>query len=170
MPKIIDNVREELLKEAKKQLIENGYSHTTIRSVARGCGIAIGTVYNYFPSKDMLIATFMMEDWNTAFSSVERVEKTNKKELMEGIYNAILSFSAMYEGLFKDKEALQAFNSSLSEKHPILVSQLCSQILPAVDEGENREFTSSFIAEAILLWAMKGTDFETLYQVIERLL
>ena len=76
MPKIIDNVREELLKEAKKQLIENGYSHTTIRSVARGCGIAIGTVYNYFPSKDMLIATFMMEDWNTAFSSVERVEKT----------------------------------------------------------------------------------------------
>ena len=87
MPKIIDNVREELLKEAKKQLIENGYSYTTIRSVARGCGIAIGTVSNYFPSKDILIATFMMEDWNTAFSSVERVEKTNKKSPWEKFKN-----------------------------------------------------------------------------------
>ena len=63
MPKIIINAREEILKEAKRQLLENGYSATTIRSVAKATGIATGTVYNYFPSKDMLLASFMMEDW-----------------------------------------------------------------------------------------------------------
>ena len=46
MPKIIENVREQLLTEAKRQIAENGYSATTIRSVAGACGLGIGTVYN----------------------------------------------------------------------------------------------------------------------------
>ena len=83
MPKIIDNVREELLKEAKRQVNEEGYAQTTIRSVAKGCGIAIGTVYNYFPSKDMLIATFMMEDWSIAFSSIKKYENPNKRSVLK---------------------------------------------------------------------------------------
>ena len=56
MPKIIENVREQLLAEAKKQVFEHGYADTTIRSVARACGLGVGTVYNYFSSKEMLIA------------------------------------------------------------------------------------------------------------------
>ena len=55
MPKIIENVREQLLAEAKKQVFEHGYADTTIRSVARACGLGVGTVYNYFSSKEMLI-------------------------------------------------------------------------------------------------------------------
>ena len=63
VPKIIENVREQLLEEAKRQIRENGYSKTTIRSVAGACRLGVGTVYNYFESKDMLIASFMLEDW-----------------------------------------------------------------------------------------------------------
>ena len=63
MPKIIENLREQLLAEAKKQTSEQGYAKTTIRSVAGACGVGIGTVYNYFESKDVLIASFMVEDW-----------------------------------------------------------------------------------------------------------
>ena len=36
MAKIIENVREQLLTEAKKQIWERGYADTTIRSVAGG--------------------------------------------------------------------------------------------------------------------------------------
>ena len=56
MPKIIENLREQLLSEAKKQVKERGYAATTVRSVAKACGLGTGTVYNYFKSKDMLIA------------------------------------------------------------------------------------------------------------------
>ena len=66
MPKIIENIREKLLEEAKRQVSESGYSSMTIRSVATACGVGTGTVYNYFPSKDMLVASFMLEDWMIA--------------------------------------------------------------------------------------------------------
>ena len=51
MPKIIKNAREEILKEAKRQLLENGYGATTIRSVAKATGIATGTVYNGYVAR-----------------------------------------------------------------------------------------------------------------------
>ena len=37
MPKIIENIREQLMNEAKLQIAERGYKNTTIRSVAGGC-------------------------------------------------------------------------------------------------------------------------------------
>ena len=43
MPKIIENLRASLLCEAKRQINELGYGQTTIRSVASGCGVAVGT-------------------------------------------------------------------------------------------------------------------------------
>ena len=50
MPKIIENIREKILEEAKCQVMESGYASMTIRSVANACGVGVGTVYNYFKS------------------------------------------------------------------------------------------------------------------------
>ena len=68
MPKIIENARDEIIAEAKRQLFENGYAKTTIRSVAGAIGIGMGTIYNYFSSKDMLISSFILEDWTGQIS------------------------------------------------------------------------------------------------------
>ena len=76
MPKILENIREILLQEAKRQVFENGYSSLTIRSVASACGIGVGTVYNYFESKDALVAGFMLEDWGTCMTAIN-----NKSEI-----------------------------------------------------------------------------------------
>ena len=53
MPKIIINLEKRLLEEARQQIERNGYSGMTMRSVAQGCGIGVGTVYNYFASYTM---------------------------------------------------------------------------------------------------------------------
>ena len=71
MPKIIENVRELLLDTAKEQIRKQGYAKTTIRSVASACGLGVGTVYNYFKSKDMLIASFMLEDWQECLLEIK---------------------------------------------------------------------------------------------------
>ena len=43
MPKIIENLPQRLLEEAKNQILQAGYSTMTIRSVARQCGVGVGT-------------------------------------------------------------------------------------------------------------------------------
>ena len=78
MPKIIENLRDQLLKEARRQIAHQGYTGTTIRSVAAACGVGVGTVYNYFSSKEMLIAAFMAEDWQKQLETMAALRSSSR--------------------------------------------------------------------------------------------
>ena len=105
MPKIIENARDQLLAEAKRQIIENGYAATTVRSVAGALGIGVGTVYNYFESKEMLIATFVFEDWKRYLAYMSGLPTDDSYKLLNGIYGALHSFAKENEALFSDPDA-----------------------------------------------------------------
>ena len=68
MPKIIENLRERLLAEARLQVNQLGYGQITVRGTASACGVGGGTVYNSFPSKEHLLAAYRMEDGTIAIS------------------------------------------------------------------------------------------------------
>ena len=162
MPKIIENVREQIIAEAKRQVVELGYENTTVRSVASGCGIAVGTVYNYFQSKDMLIASFILQDWLVCIESIESYPKENTKDFLAFIYNSILRFSKKYDPLFKDKEAVKAFNEAFSERHKQIRDQLADLIMPITSD----RFTSEYVAESLLCWTIAGKSFEDIYRLL----
>lgn len=162
MPKIIENVREQLLAEAKRQIDERGYKNTTIRSVAGECGVAVGTVYNYFKSKNMLIASFILKDWLDCLNSIAAHPKSDRRALLEFIHSSLNDFVGKHHGLFSDKEAEKAFNISVSERHGQLRSQLAEQIKPLTDD----DFLAEFVAEAMLYWTMAGRSFEDIYPLL----
>lgn len=162
MPKIIENVREQLLAEAKKQIAEQGYRNTTIRSVAGGCGIAVGTVYNYFKSKDMLIASFILEDWLICVRRIDARPKENPREYLEFIHNSLKEFAEKHVALFADREAAKVFYTAFSERHRQLRAQLAELILPVAKES----FTAEYVAEAMLTWTMAGKSFDEIYQLL----
>lgn len=162
MPKIIENLRGQILEEAKRQIYEHGYEKTTIRSVAQGCGIAVGTVYNYFKSKDILIASFVLQDWEDCISSIARHPKENRRVYLEFIYISLKHFGQKHNRLFTDKDAAKTFNSAFYERHKMLRKQLSELIRPITYD----DFSAEFVAEALLCWTMAGRSFDEIYALL----
>ena len=130
MPKIIENIREKLLEEAKRQVAESGYSAMTIRSVATACGVGTGTVYNYFPSKDMLVASFMLEDWMLCMQNIEQgvSEATEAREALFCMHQELLSYKEKYNNLFSDENAEASYMASSTQRHHLLCAQLAEPL------------------------------------------
>lgn len=59
--------REAILAECRKLVMEQGISALNIRSVANACGVSVGSIYNYFPSKTELIGAAVEDVWRDIF-------------------------------------------------------------------------------------------------------
>ena len=73
MPKIIKDLEKRLTEEARRQIEEDGYGAMTVRSVAKACGVGVGTVYNYFSSKDELLAGYLLAGFDARASLTRTV-------------------------------------------------------------------------------------------------
>ena len=169
MPKIIENVREQLLTEAKHQIIENGYAKTTIRSVASACGLGVGTVYNYFKSKDVLIASFMVDDWKQCLEKMKQESSENAEKFFRCIYSSLVEFTEKHSSLFRDIDAAKVFAAASAERHKMLRGQLADIMLPLCNHSNNR-FLAEFISESFITWTMADKSFDEIYSVIKLLL
>ncbi|MBQ9148333.1 MAG: TetR/AcrR family transcriptional regulator [Oscillospiraceae bacterium] len=167
MPKIIENLESRLIEEAKKQIEESGYTATTIRSVAKACGVGVGTVYNYFPSKDDLLATYMLSDWNTCVTAINAVSTYSESPapVVRCIYDHLLAYAGRHQTLFRDAAAAASFAGSFSRYHTLLRSQLASPLRKFCGS----DFAAEFIAEALLSWTMAGKTFDEIYGMIGKL-
>lgn len=167
MPKIIENLRGQLLEEARRQIASQGYAGTTIRSVASSCGVGVGTVYNYFPSKEMLIAAFMYEDWQRQLKAMAALPVDHPEELLRGIYDALSSYADSHRDLFSDAAAAKRMTLGFASRHQMLREQLSAFVLPVCRE---EKFTAAFITEALITWAMEGISFDVLWPVINKVI
>ena len=71
MPKIIADIREKILCSARRRLLTEGYSALRLREIAADCGIAVGTIYNYYDSKLSLAEAVMRDDWQRTVGQME---------------------------------------------------------------------------------------------------
>ncbi len=173
MPKIIENIRERLLEEAKRQVRELGYSAMTIRSVATACGVGTGTVYNYFPSKDMLVASFMLEDWMVCIEAITEGAKfaEDARAALHCMYQELLIYKEKYENLFADENAAASYNASSMQRHHLLREQLAEplKMWTCRQDKADATFLAEFIAENMLALTMAGKDFEQIAAVLLQL-
>ena len=59
--------REEILAVCREIVAEEGLSSVNMRLVASRCNIALGSVYNYFPSKSELLLATIESVWMDIF-------------------------------------------------------------------------------------------------------
>lgn len=59
--------KEEILEVCRQIVAEEGISAVNMRTVANRCKIALGSLYNYFPSKSALLASTIEAVWKDIF-------------------------------------------------------------------------------------------------------
>ena len=167
MARIIHNLSDKIISVTQSQLRTRGYMGTTIRSVAQECGIAVGTVYNYFPSKEALVATHLLEDWKQCILAIQTASACSDipRPAALCIYEQLISFSRRHQAIFRDETARASFAESFGKYHGILRSQLAEPMRKFCSS----DFAAEFLAEALLTWTMAGKSFDEIYGMLERL-
>ena len=166
MPKIIENLQQRLVREAGRQIQQSGYENMTIRSVAKECGVGVGTVYNYFPSKEDLVAAYLLEDWKVCVDNITAASDSarDREQVLWAIYENLSLFLERHSRIFRAETAAASFTGSFSRYHGLLRSQLAAPICKFCRDS----FTAEFIAEALLTWTVAGKDFDEVSNVLKR--
>lgn len=55
-----DYTREQIVEVSKRVFLRKGYAKTSMRDIAKGTGIGVSNIYNYFKSKDELFRHIVM--------------------------------------------------------------------------------------------------------------
>ena len=153
MPKLIHNLRERVLASAREILASDGYRALSMRALARRCDVAPGTLYNYFASKEELVATIMLEDWQDALSRMDEVARGSASltEGLVGLCRALDAFTGSYRGLWEQYDGASA-TSYVTRYHRTLREQIAGPVRTVVG-GAGREDLAPLadvLAEALL--------------------
>ncbi len=165
MPKIIKGIKQQLLEQTRREMADRGYARTTVRSVAEGCSISAGTVYNYFRSKDELVAATVAEDWERATEKLGNCPPSSVSEAVSLLWKTLRTFREEHRAIFADPEAGKKFSSVFARWHPVLREQLASFLSPFLGNG----FLSLFVSEAVLSWVREDVEEKEFLGVIEKL-
>lgn len=166
MPKIIEKLPQRLLEEARQQLTEMGYTALNIRTVAKNCGVGVGTVYNYYSSKDALVAEVLLLDWRECLTRIRAAASADHgmEEIMRVVYQELSAFNNQYENLFHEAQAGGV--TPQKHYHIILRTQIAEVMQPFCPD----EFTADFLAEALLVWSVEGVPYPKLRDLLLRIL
>lgn len=174
MPKIIENLEENILEQANDQLFKYGYANMTMRSVAEACGIAVGTVYNYYKSKDVLVAQIMLKDWKVIMDSVKRncESSIDIHEAFKTMFDGITSFVEKYDVVWTQ----YGKDISIRREMPVQFDWLITQLADILWEvlvrchNENDKYISEFLAEICLNAATKKDfKYDNLSRILKRM-
>lgn len=129
MPKVIDNLREAILAQSREIVISQGIDKLTMREVSNKTGIAVGTIYNYFPTKRELTTVLIEEYWNEYLNHIDEIDKKSA-DLFTKLYE-IYKKMEYFVDTFKEiwvKNYTSGYSKDGMERKNIFVDKLVKRI------------------------------------------
>ncbi len=172
--------KEEILAQCRALVSEGGAGALNMRKVADRCGVASGSIYNYFPSKEALLSAVTESVWADIF----RVPPAGGRfpDYLRGIYESAVQSAARYPGFFSThavsfgasdrREARQVMEGSLAKIKAGLIAAMEADdmVSPAAfDAGLSRESLADFcISGMIGLLARRARSCDELCELVRR--
>ena len=100
MNKVVTS-KEEILAASRELVLEKGIMSLSMRSVAEACGVAVGSIYNYFPSKAELLSAAVGSVWGEIFMPFYGREAFGSfLECVSALFETIRAGNEKYPGFF----------------------------------------------------------------------
>lgn len=176
--------KEAIMKTCRDMVSERGLSALDMRSVAKACHVALGSLYNYFPSKDALVTATIESVWQDIFHMEQCCEQKPFPEYVRWIFDSVRQGTREYPHFFTAHSISVA--SSAKEQARKTMEQYFSHMKAGMaqslraDPAVRRDaFSASFsesdlidfvLSNLLTLLARQEDDCEVLLEVIRRVL
>ena len=134
MPKVIKDVQELILQSATELFGQHGYRSADMKMISDKTGIAVGTIYNYFPNKKNLYISVLEKSWDNTFRKLEDIRQRvdDPAAILQQTIGVLYSdmeqrtglgkifFRSAYEELLRDPDIIDINTTILSKVADIL--------------------------------------------------
>lgn len=149
MAKKIRNKKEQVCRAAVEVIAKEGFHEATIDQIAAAAGVAVGTIYNYFQSKNDLLDFIFQKEYEKRRSFFQEIQKKDLHPLQKLKQILSLHFAEVQENP-------DVFRVLLQEKCRPALSRFAGL---TKFEGLPR-FTAEIIAQGIAEGELKPCDPE----------
>ncbi|HCJ58509.1 TetR/AcrR family transcriptional regulator [Lutispora sp.] len=186
MPYNNETQKKTILSAAKNIAITQGITKINIRSVAQDSGIAIGTVYNYFPSKAHLLIAVIEDFWDGAFAGIDwqSFSNSNFYNNLEKIYSSLYLYLESFKDNWLEHLSLLKTQEKIigKKKEHEYMDKIRNRITTLMDMDDrlrhypwtdsfSKEKTSEFIFDNMLTMLRKGEkDISFFIMILEKML
>ncbi|RKP48733.1 TetR/AcrR family transcriptional regulator [Cohnella endophytica] len=127
-------LKQTIMDSATRFFSEKGYDMTSIQEIADDCGIAKGSLYKFFPSKEELLIEIFLTQSNRIFEAAEQIRQDGTLAPREAfIRETECNFDFFLENKFFMREIKQLSNTS--KKIMPFMYQMRTKLLVSCKDG-----------------------------------
>ena len=141
MPKVINDIEENIFNAAMDLFGELEYDIVDIKMIANRAGIAVGTLYNYYPNKMELYLNVLEYSWD---DTLKKIDESNKPHIppelkvrryLEVLYDDIEGRKGLGGEIAKEKNIDLIKESKIISFRTAIVNKFIQQINLIEKEG-----------------------------------
>ncbi len=161
--------REIILKAAIKVFAEKGYHSSRTADISSEAGVAYGSLYHYFQSKDDILLSIFRERWQLLLDKVKKIRETLTEPgemiltIIDYIFRSYQSDPGMMKVLIMDVPRHAQF---YSPENWVLYNAFFKELAEIFREGQERGLYVNNVSPLIASYAIYGAVDTTIRQYV----
>jgi AcrR family transcriptional regulator len=159
--------RMEIFHASVHLFLSKGFNETSMREIAKAAGIGKSTLYDYFPSKDDILLSFVEDELQTLTEKMKEIagQKVGAQEKLRQMMFAYMDYLAANEDFYMKlsyqvQRLAQESLERMQRKRHALQDMLRGTIEEGIQEGCFRS-VDSLLATRVILTALTPAVYAT---------
>lgn len=178
--------KEKIIEKSIQLMKDNNNADINMRKIARMCNVAVGSIYNYFPTKSQLIIAVIENVWSSVFQIDFCINNDNGSfiDYISLMYKRVYNSHKEYQNFFLEHRSLVKINSKAEGKNVMekYILHIKRAFLNSMNEDKSinqniwndnfsKEKLIDFIFSNIIMTLSQGKeDCDFLIEILQRLI